>query len=339
MCSIHIYRLKGEWDVRKVIAVFLIVVFVTLLLPLAIVWLMGIGHEEPDFSGQDEDKLESQSVSVYVADEEKVEDMDINEYLKCVVAAEMPADFEEEALKAQAVAARTYLYSHIEQAQNGNIDASHNGAVICTDSTHCQAYTPEQKCRESWGNDADEKWDKISAAVDDTTGQIMTYNGEIISAVFHSTSSGATEAAVDVWGSDVPYLQSVPSVGDEQSPKYYSELTVSEEEFKNTVDEKVSGTDWSGGLVSNIIRSEAGGIISLDVGGVNIKGTELRSIFSLRSTNVDISQENGNVKMSVKGFGHGVGMSQYGANYLASQGESYDEILKTYYKDIEIETR
>lgn len=327
---------------KKVIAVFLIVVFATLFLPLAVVWIMGAVHKMPDFEQNDEaqqEQIQSGSVRVYVADDEKVEEMDINEYLKCVVSAEMPADFEEEALKAQAVAARTYLYSHIEQAQKGNIAENHNGAPICTDSTHCQAYIAEQKRRESWGDDADEKWSKISAAVDDTTGQIMTYNGEIISAVFHSTSSGETEAAVDVWGSDVPYLQSVSSVGDEQSPKYYSELTVSEDEFKNTIDEKVSGTDWSKGFFSNINRSEAGGIISLDVGGVNIKGTELRTIFSLRSANIELTQEYGNIKMSVKGFGHGVGMSQYGADYLASQGKNYEEILKTYYTGIEIETR
>ena len=189
------------------------------------------------------------------------------------------------------------------------------------------------------GSSADEKWDKVSSAVDETAGQIMTYNGEIISAVFHSTSSGTTEAAVDVWGSDIPYLQSVSSEGDTQSPKYYSEITVSEGEFKNTVDSKISGTDWSKGIAENIVRSNAGGIISVDIGGVNIKGTQLRSIFSLRSSNIDITQENGNIKMSVKGFGHGVGMSQYGANYMAEQGHDYKKILKTYYTGVKIETR
>ena len=259
--------------------------------------------------------------------------------LKCVVAAEMPADFEEEALKAQAVAARTYLYSHIAEKDKGNIAESHNGAVICTDSTHCQAYISEDKRRESWGAGADENWNKISTAVDETTGQIMTYNDEIISAVFHSTSSGMTESAVDVWGADVPYLQSVASTGDKESPKYHSELTLSEQEFKNIAEEKIDGVDWNNGLVSNINRSNAGGIVTLDVGGVNIKGTEFRNIFSLRSANVEISQENGNIKMSVKGFGHGVGMSQYGADYLARQGKTYKEILKTYYTGVEIENR
>lgn len=325
---------------KKMIAVILIVIFVTLLLPLAIVWLVGAGNKVFDGEGKaaQENLTERRTVQVYVADKQKVEEMDINEYLKCVVAAEMPADFEEEALKAQAVAARTYLYAHIEEAEKGNVTESHNGAPICTDSKHCQAYISEGKRRESW-DDADNKWNKISKAVEDTTGQIMTYNGEIISAVFHSTSSGTTEAAVDVWGSEVPYLQSVPSAGDEQSPKYKSELTVSEEEFKNTVSEKIEGTDWTKGLIGNISRSSAGGIVSIDVGGVNIKGTELRNLFSLRSTNVDIVQKDGNVVMSVKGYGHGVGMSQYGANYMASQGKKYDEILKTYYSGIKIEKK
>ena len=105
------------------------------------------------------------------------------------------------------------------------------------------------------------------------------------------------------------------------------------------IDEKIDGVDWNNGLVSNINRSNAGGIVTLDVGGVNIKGTEFRNIFSLRSANVEISQENGNIKMSVKGFGHGVGMSQYGADYLARQGKTYEEILKTYYTGVEIENR
>ena len=317
---------------KKILLVVVIIIFITLLLPLAIVWLIGGG-------GEGQSPIESGKVSVYVSEEDCVKDMDINEYLKCVVAAEMPADFEEEALKAQAVAARTYLYSHIAEKDKGNIAESHNGAAICTDSTHCQAYISEDKRRESWGAGAEENWNKISTAVDETTGQIMTYNDEIISAVFHSTSSGITESAVDVWGADVPYLQSVASTGDEESPKYHSELTLSEQEFKNIAEEKIDGVDWNNGLVSNINRSNAGGIVTLDVGGVNIKGTEFRNIFSLRSTNVEISQENGDIKMSVKGFGHGVGMSQYGADYLARQGKTYKEILKTYYTGVEIENR
>lgn len=314
---------------KRFIVLMLIVLFSTLLLPLAIIYLMGLG-------GNADVPIESGSVSVFLSDEGRTEEMDINEYLKCVVAAEMPADFEAEALKAQAVAARTYLYSHIEQAQKGNIAEGHNGAAVCTDSSHCQAYISADKRRKSWGDAADANWEKVSGAVESTTGEIMTYNGETISAVFHSTSSGSTEAAVDVWGSDVPYLQSVASVGDEQSPKYKSEVSMSEAEFKNIAEDKVDGVDWSKGVVTDIARSGAGGIISLKLGGIEVKGTDFRTIFDLRSTNVEIINENGSVKMSVKGYGHGVGMSQYGANYLASQGKKYEEILKTYYTDVEI---
>lgn len=314
---------------RRFIVLMLIVLFSTLLLPLAIIYIMGLG-------GGGDTPIESGSVSVFLSDEGRTEEMDINEYLKCVVAAEMPADFEAEALKAQAVAARTYLYAHMEQAQKGNIAEGHNGAAVCTDSAHCQAYISESKRRESWGNAADANWEKVSHAVESTTGEIMTYNGETISAVFHSTSSGSTEAAADVWGSDVPYLQSVASVGDEQSPKYKSEVSMSEAEFKNIADEKIDGIDWSNGVVTDIVRSGAGGIISLKLGGAEVKGTDFRTMFNLRSTNVEITNESGSVKMSVKGYGHGVGMSQYGANYLASQGKEYEEILKTYYTDVEI---
>ena len=134
---------------KKILLVVVIIIFITLLLPLAIVWLIG-------GSGEGQSPIESGTVSVYVSEEDCVKDMDINEYLKCVVAAEMPADFEEEALKAQAIAARTYLYSHIAEKDKGNIAESHNGAVICTDSTHCQAYISEDKRRESWGAGADE---------------------------------------------------------------------------------------------------------------------------------------------------------------------------------------
>ncbi len=319
---------------KKIIAVFLIVIFATLLLPAAVVFIFGAVKKEQ----APETDVQSGMIDVYFADEDAVRETDINEYIKCVVAAEMPADFEEEALKAQAVAARTYLYSHIAAKNSGTVYDSHQGAVICTNSAHCQAYISESKCKSNWGGSADANWAKISTAADETTGQIMTYNGEVISAVFHSTSSGETESAADVWGSDVPYLQSVESVGDELSPKFYSSLTVREDEFKATADEKLDGTDWSKGLFGNIVRSDAGGIITLDVGGVNIRGSELRSMFSLRSANVELSENDGNVTMQVKGFGHGVGMSQYGANYLASQGKTYEEILKTYYTDIEITT-
>ncbi|MCC8169096.1 MAG: stage II sporulation protein D [Oscillospiraceae bacterium] len=312
---------------KRILLVIVAVIFATLFIPFIIVSLLSGTNET------------AETVSVYIKSEDRVEEMEIDEYLTCVVAAEMPADFENEALKAQAVAARTYLYSHIEAAENGNIPEEHNGAVICTDSTHCQAYISEEERKKSWGGGADSNWKKIEKAVDGTKNQIMTYNSEPISAVFHSTSSGRTERAADVWGEDIPYLQSVESEGDLYSPKYISEVHISVDDFKRIISEKVPDADWSGELFGNISRSEAGGILTIDVGNRTIKGTEFRSILGLNSSNVEISERDGEITMSVKGYGHGVGMSQYGANYLASQGEGYEEILKTYYTGVEIETR
>lgn len=296
---------------KRVLIVLIAVIFATLFIPLIIVSLL---------SGTNGEK---ETVSVYIKSEDRVAEMDIDEYLAGVVAAEMPSDFETEALRAQAVAARTYLYSHIAEAEKGNIAEEHQGAVICTDSTHCQA----------WTSDAARK---VKRAVKDTKNQIMTYDGEPISAVFHSTSSGYTEAAADVWGADVPYLQSVESEGDLHSPKYTSEVNISTEDFKSIISANVEGADWSGDLYGNIVRSDAGGIKTIDVGGCTIKGTELRTFFDLNSTNVEFTEQDGNITMNVKGYGHGVGMSQYGANYLAGEGKSYEEILKTYYTGIEI---
>lgn len=278
-----------------------------------------------------------ETVSVYIAQEDKVCDMSKSQYLKEVVSAEMPASFEPEALKAQAVAARSYLVSRQNAYKISGTPESHKGADICTDPTHCKAWISEEKRRESWGADADKNWDKISRAVEETKGEVITYNGEVISAVFHSTSSGKTENSKDVWGGDRPYLVSVESYGDTLSPKYKSEKEISLKEFKKIAEENIEGVDFSKGIVGNIARSDAGGILTVEIGGVAVKGTVFRKIYDLRSTNVQITIEKDAVKFDVTGFGHGVGMSQYGANYLASQGKDYKEILKTYYTGVEIE--
>lgn len=275
-------------------------------------------------------------ISVYVSAEDKVVEMNKSQYLKEVVSAEMPADFHIEALKAQAVAARSYLKSRTDAyAKSGSPD-EHKGADICTDSTHCKAWIPQEKRMESWGKDAKSNWDKISRAVDETSGQVITYNDEAISAVFHSTSSGRTESSEDVWGGERPYLVSVESPGDLYSPKYKSEKSISLDEFKKIIAENIENVDFNKELIGNIIRSEAGGIKSISIGGAIIKGSALRNMFGLRSTNININIDGDTVNFDVTGYGHGVGMSQYGANYLANQGKSYIEILKTYYQGVEI---
>lgn len=279
------------------------------------------------------------TVTVYIKDEDRVEIMKENQYIKETVAAEMPASFEAEALKAQAVAARSYLVSRQNAYKVSGTPPEHKGADICTDPTHCKAWMPEEKRRESWGKDAKGNWDKISKAVEETKDEVITYNGEVISAVFHSTSSGKTENSKDVWGGERPYLVSVESEGDIYSPKYKSEKEISLDGFKKIAEDNIEGVDFSKGVIGDIARSEAGGIITVEIGGKPVKGTVFRRIYDLRSTNVNITVDGKKVVFDVTGFGHGVGMSQYGANYLASQGKNYIEILKTYYTGVEIEKR
>lgn len=324
---------------KKAVFVIIAVAAVTVLIPFLIIcntsgFYKHESAQSPTAAPTSDDTL----INVYIKSEDRVESMSINEYLTGVVSAEMPADFNEEAIKAQAVAARSYLISHINSYKNGAYPENHKGADTCTDYTHCQAWMSEQARKAAWSADkAEANMEKIKKAVADTAGEVMVYDGAVINAVFHSTSGGKTENAVDVWGSDVPYLKSVESAGDVQSPKYNSDLAVGVEEYKNTVTAALGeSVDWSKGLFGDIVRSEAGGIVSMTAGGVKIKGSKLREMFSLRSANVELDEKDGVIYMTVKGYGHGVGMSQYGANYLAGIGKDYKEILKAYYTGVEI---
>lgn len=321
---------------KRILSMLLVIVIIVVLIPLLTLVILGgfyLTHME---SGQEEI---SSTIQVYNKAEDKVVEMDTTEYLKSVVAAEMPADFEQEALKAQAVAARSYLLSKIENAQKNGAPAEHKGAVVCTDSTHCQAWVAVEEKKQAWGNEAEQKWKKISEAVESTGGQVLTYEKETVNAVFFSTSSGKTEAAKDVWGKNLPYLQSVESPGEEQAPRYHSEETMSVEDFKNKAEEKIEGVDWSKPLFENIQRSGAGGITTLQIGGVTVKGTDFRTIYGLRSTNAELVQEGENIIFKVTGNGHGVGMSQYGANAMAASGSDYIQILTHYYTGTQVTTK
>lgn len=318
-------------SMKKVLALLLIITTVTIGLPL----LLFITFNEKNTTEKESEI--SQTISVYVKDEDKVCQMEMNQYLKEVVAAEMPAEFYDEALKAQTIAARTYLVNRISAYKKSEIPQCHKGAYICTDSTHCKGWISQEKRKQMWSEDKrEEYWEKISNAVDSTKNLIITYNDEPISAVFHSTSSGWTENAKDVWGGEVSYLVSVESEGDKNAPRYETRTQISKDEFMRIAGENIQGEDFKNPLVDEIKRSEAGGIISLRVGGVLVKGTDFRFMYGLRSTNIEIEISDELVTFVVKGYGHGVGMSQYGANYLASVGKNYEDILKTYYTGVEI---
>lgn len=313
---------------KKLLIIFLIILAITIAVPISVLFKYG-RYEKPTPEAED-------TLSVYIKSEDKVVNMSKSQYLKEVVAAEMPASFEQEALKAQAVAARSYLESRRSAYEASGSPAEHKGAEICTDHTHCKAWLSEEKRRESWGDEANSNWAKISKAVEETADEVITYDSEVISAVFHSTSSGKTENSKDVWGGDRPYLVSVDSPGDTVSPKYKSEKAMTIDEFKTIAAENIEGVDFSKEIVGETTRSDAGGILTVSLGGVKIKGTQLRSIYGLRSTNVQINIDGDTVTFDVTGYGHGVGMSQYGANYLAAEGKDYKEILKTYYTGVDI---
>lgn len=264
-------------------------------------------------------------VSVKRTDNGKIEKINLETYLYGVVAAEMPASFHVEALKAQAVAARTYIYNHMKSP-----NTEHPNADVCTDSTHCKAWLSEETLKTDMGEDwLVSYYPKIKESVDKTRGEIITYENEPIEAVFHSTGSGRTENSADVWGGDLPYLQSVESAGDATSPKFTSAVEVP----KTKVCETLGVTECK---VYEYERSEGGAVITVNIGGFLFRGTDIRSHFHLNSANFEIEETPESFIFHVKGNGHGVGMSQYGANAMAEEGSDYKEILTKYYTNVTI---
>ena len=270
-------------------------------------------------------------VTLTIQDGDTTEQMTLERYLTGVVRGEMPASFEMEALRAQAAAERSYVYY---QLAAGRKDA-HPDADFCTDHTCCSAYLSETAAREKWGGDFAPWNTRVEQAVSDTDGQVVLYNGRPILAVFHSSSAGRTAAAGDVWSGDLPYLVSVDSPeGEETVPNYYSTVTFTAAEAKEKLlaahpELKRSGTPdrWFGAAAEN----GSGRVETVSVGGTDIEGTELRRIFGLRSACFTVAADSESVTFRVTGYGHGVGMSQYGANQLAREGKTWQEILEWYY--------
>ena len=270
-------------------------------------------------------------VTLTIQDGDPTEQMTLERYLTGVVRGEMPASFEMEALRAQAAAERSYVYY---QLAAGRKDA-HPDADFCTDHTCCSAYLSETAAREKWGGDFAPWNTRVEQAVSDTDGQVVLYNGRPILAVFHSSSAGRTAAAGDVWSGDLPYLVSVDSPeGEETVPNYYSTVTFTAAEAKEKLlaahpELKLSGAPdrWFGAAAEN----GSGRVETVSVGGTDIEGTELRRIFGLRSACFTVAADSESVTFRVTGYGHGVGMSQYGANQLAREGKTWQEILEWYY--------
>lgn len=259
----------------------------------------------------------------------------LEEYLEGVVAAEMPVSFEMEALKAQTVAARTFALRRVSERKHEEFD-------LCADYSCCQAWYSDEVLARKLGELWEPYKEKIENAVQGTASEVLVYEGELIEAVYFSCSGGSTEAAVEVWGNDVPYLQAVDSTGEEIAAKYKSESVYSTAEFIERIEAENKNITLSGSPTSwfgDVSYTSGGGVDKMIIGGQWFSGTQLRRIFELNSTKFNVSVEEAGIAFEVFGYGHRVGMSQYGANVMAKAGDDYREILEHYYTGASIVTR
>ena len=254
-----------------------------------------------------------------------LQQMTLDEYLVGVVLAEMPADFESEALKAQAVVARTYTRKRMEGGR-------HDGAAVCMDSGCCQGFRSPEEYLAEGGRMV--SVDKVRAAVADTDGGVLQYGGKLIDATYFSCSGGSTEDAVAVWGQDVPYLQAVDSPGEEDAPRFEDRVEFSAAELADAlgIDSGGDPSTW----FSNVRYTDGGGVETMTIRGKTFSGTQLRSKLGLRSTAFEVEVSGKNITITTRGFGHRVGMSQYGAQAMVEAGSGFEEILSHYYTGAEL---
>lgn len=267
---------------------------------------------------------EEQKVRVKQTSTNKIIEVPLEEYIMGVLAGEMPVSFNEEALKAQAVAARSYVLKKIEQNYKNEYDV--------VDTVLNQVYLDEETLKNKWGNTYIEKTEKIKKAVSDTKGEYLTYNGKVIEAFFFSTSTGYTENCEEVFLEALPYLRSVESHYDEISPVYETKKTFTLDEFYEALNLK-----YSDKLNIEIINTTSTGRIKkIKINDAIFTGSEVANLLQIRSNYFEINKSNNQIFVTSKGYGHGVGMSQYGAHGMAIEGYTYDQILKHYYTNVEI---
>lgn len=267
-------------------------------------------------------------IKVHFHKEDIVKEMKLDDYILGVVYAEVPESYSIEALKAQAIAARSYtVYKIINEITH------QNGADVCTDYTHCQAWNPAEK---------DSVYpESITRAVKETQNTIITYSGECINALYFSNSAGMTESAENVWeGSSYPYLKSVSSPGESEFSDFCQVKNFTFYQFaqviENYSEDITCDSDLGISNIQNIKRSPSGRILSAEIGGKTFTGLQIRSIFSLRSSNIYFTQNDIGISVVALGYGHGVGMSQCGAQAMAKSGSNHIEILKHYYPGTEL---
>ncbi len=319
-----------------IILMIVLIIFIPLILVRNFNWI------QEEIKATDEKKVQQLTINVYFPDQDKIIKMNLEDYIVGVVAAEMPASFEEEALKAQAVAARTYALGRAAKLY-GSSEAAHSGADVCTSPAHCQAWISKETAMRRWGLfNSFKYWSKISKAVRDTSGEVIEYNNVIINPLFHSNSGGHTENVEDVWDGTVePYLRGVESPGEDTFSEYKSKVILEQEEMVKKL--KSFNPEFrldSKSIMSEIeIKRYSSGdrVLEMRIGNITLKGTDFRKLFQLKSTNFKLEKvSGGKIAVTTIGYGHGVGMSQCGADYLAGKGYTYSEILKYYYQGVQL---
>ncbi len=292
--------------------------FIIIIIPFVIVNIF-IKNDEITFN-----YTSNSIVRVFREKTKTIENVPLEQYVYGVVSSEMPANFPFEALKAQAVASRTYVMYQIQKNRNNKYDVY--------DSVNSQVYNSDSQLKEKWQDKYTEYSNKIKKVILQTMGQYLVYDNKIIEAFFFSTSVGYTENSEDVFSEQLPYLRSVESKWDQKSPAYSDTKLFSKNNFYSLL-----GLEYSDNLtITNIKKTKTGRIKSLNINGKIFNGKDIRTKLNLKSTFFNIINEGNEVKITTRGYGHGVGMSQYGANGMALAGFTYDQILKYYYTGVEI---
>lgn len=313
---------------RTYLTVCIIIALSMILCPLAATG--GNVKDEADTVTVIEQEKEADVISVMLSDSGKSREIEMREYITGCVAAEMPPNYHTEALRAQAVACFTYAKKVREDNTDKTADITDNPDVH-------QGYIDKNARKEKWGEKFEEYEEKIGEAVDSVLGEYMSHDGKTVLAVYHSNNAGRTRSAESLWGSEIPYLVSAESSGDRLSPDYMNTEVFSESDFSECI--KKCGVDTDGSAenwVGKINTDEDGYVTSVNICGEEISGSDFRTALNLKSACIDIDY-NGKFTVTCKGYGHGVGLSQYGADYMARQGFSYKEILSHYYKGVSFE--
>ena len=273
-------------------------------------------------------------IKLYHTESGQIEELDLDTYLYGVVASEMPASFDIEALKAQAVVARTYTIYQIKNTDK------HGNADLCDSSLCCQAWISKGNRQDRWEeNKKEEYWNKIVEAVNKTKGLVILYQGEPINALFHSNSGGKTELSVNVWGGNFPYFQTVETSGEDVYTSYNSNVEIKKDNLVQVMLEKYSNfhIDFRDRECIKILEyTDSQRVKKIKIGNIELSGIDVRNLFKLKSAKFQIEIKENSIYFNVIGYGHGVGLSQCGSDVLAKQGKRFDEIIKYYYKDVEI---